>query len=485
MSTTKKTKKRVVKKKIVRRTSSSSAVGSSYIVTEFDPDQIEAKDRIRTDMGNLAELASSIAQVGQIHPIRVVKNGKRKPTLVAGYRRMMACRQLKIKVRAEVFAPGDAYLASLRQIHENTKRKNFDRLEEGEALQRSKAEYEELHPETRKGAVGRRGSGRRASVVDKSSVATSTKPAPRYTLEASKALGCSERTVHELLELAHLPRAYKKMIEQAGTTAERNREANECLKKVRVDRKEAALKAEIAAKSQRTKNVKDKPLCVLHFGDNEDFMKGEELFEVCLTDPPYEKERSLISFAARASINPKQHKWDKSDVGWVLRIAPLLTKGGHLLVICPLEAIGTYELVCQAAGLQYRQALVWANSNPTSSHRSPYVSAAEAIVWATKAGGRVYLEQEAAKAGALRTNVLSGPGVPRKDRIHESQKPEWLIEQLLRTHACKQLEHRVIDPFAGSCTTGIVAKRLGLPCTLIEKDEDVVRKAKLRLKTRD
>jgi DNA modification methylase len=160
-----------------------------------------------------------------------------------------------------------------------------------------------------------------------------------------------------------------------------------------------------------------------------------------------------------------------------------LTKGGHLLAFCPLEEIGAYKLVCKAAKLDYRQALVWIKTNPAPVHREAYASAVEAIIWAVKPGGRPYRDPQAAKAGAESLNVFWGPGVPgsAKDRIHPTQKPEWLIRKLLKLHANADLGHRVIDPFAGGATTGVVCRQEGFACTMIERDEDIVRKAKIRL----
>ena len=47
-----------------------------------------------------------------------------------------------------------------------------------------------------------------------------------------------------------------------------------------------------------------------------------------------------------------------------------------------------------------------------------------------------------------------------------------LYEPLLR-YACP-VGGRVLDPFAGSGTTGLVAKRLGMKATLIEADESFI-----------
>lgn len=442
-----------------------------YPVELLSPVDIDIGWRARTDLGDMSGLVRSIAEIGQLHPIRVARNGAARPSLIAGYRRLVACKQLKRQVRAEVVPADDEALELKRQLHENLRRKDFDPLEEGEGLRRLKVIYERLHPETKQGR------GRHSK--------TDGKRPERFTLQASRELGMSERKVQELIEVANLPAPYKKKIKAATTTADRSRVARECIQKVRENRK--IQKLEDVAEKKRQTTIDEQleaskgPSIVLHHGENTDFFTVANQFDLILTDPPYDRERSMVSHTVRASINPEQHQWDQLDVGWVLPAAHTLRPGGQMIVFCPLEAIGSYELAFQAAELEYRQALLWLKSNPAPVHRNVYATGVEAIVWATKPGARYYFNSQMAKAGAESLNVFSGPGVPgsAKDRLHPTQKPEWLIEKLLENHADQ--DAHVCDPFAGSGTTGVVCQRLKLPCTMIERDEEFVKRARVRM----
>ena len=53
-------------------------------------DEIRVGRRHRRDLGDIGQLAASIADVGLLHPITVDQNG----TLLAGARRFAACKQL-------------------------------------------------------------------------------------------------------------------------------------------------------------------------------------------------------------------------------------------------------------------------------------------------------------------------------------------------------------------------------------------------------
>lgn len=114
---------------------------------ELPIDSIIVGDRHRKDLGDVAGLARSIAEVGLLHPVVVTGNG----TLVAGERRLAACRLLgwdSIPARtADSLATALDLLKAERD--ENTERKDFApteavavgvRLEE---LERPKAEERE------------------------------------------------------------------------------------------------------------------------------------------------------------------------------------------------------------------------------------------------------------------------------------------------------------------------------------------------------
>lgn len=62
---------------------------------------------------------------------------------------------------------------------------------------------------------------------------------------------------------------------------------------------------------------------------------------------------------------------------------------------------------------------------------------------------------------------------------HPTQKPEGIVEPLLR-YSVPPGGH-VLDPFAGSGTTALVARRLGMRATCIEADAEHVATARHRL----
>lgn len=90
-------------------------------------EDIKISDRIRHDLGDVDRLASSIEQIGLIHPVIITDTYE----LLSGYRRIQACKKLgwdKIEVR--VVNLGDNDVKKLDwEYHENFGRKD---LAEGE-----------------------------------------------------------------------------------------------------------------------------------------------------------------------------------------------------------------------------------------------------------------------------------------------------------------------------------------------------------------
>lgn len=89
-----------------------------------------------------------------------------------------------------------------------------------------------------------------------------------------------------------------------------------------------------------------------------------------------------------------------------------------------------------------------------------------------KRGYAGYNEKYPAKSEYLRrTNVWTDITELFKGKIHTAQKPEALAEVMIAVHT--EENDVVLDPFAGSGSTGKAALTLGRDAVLIEKDPDI------------
>ena len=79
----------------------------------------------------------------------------------------------------------------------------------------------------------------------------------------------------------------------------------------------------------------------------------------------------------------------------------------------------------------------------------------------------------------MHSNVWDVPPVPSTNRFHPCQKPVELLERLVCV-SCKP-DGVVLDPFAGSGSTGVAAVRQGRNFIGIERDPDYFAIAQKRL----
>lgn len=220
----------------------------------------------------------------------------------------------------------------------------------------------------------------------------------------------------------------------------------------------------------------------------------DEAFDCIFADPPY-GETSLA--------------WDRWPEGWPSAARRVLKRTGSMWVFGSmrmfLERIGEFE------GWKQAQDVIWEKHNGTGLlndrfrrvheialqfyrndvpwadiYKAPqFTSDATARTIRKKGVPRHFRKQEST------TVYRSEDGGPRLMRSvifarsdhgraeHPTQKPTDIVEPLLR-YACPP-GGTVLDPFAGSGTTGVVAHRNGMNAVLIEADPDFAAIARTRL----
>ncbi|BCW96240.1 MAG: hypothetical protein KatS3mg018_1722 [Fimbriimonadales bacterium] len=144
---------------------------------------IKVENRLRPlNAEKVAELAESIAQVGLLQPIGVRPDG----TLVYGYHRLEACKQLGWTEIPAVVVDGDDRHAELAEISENLIRNELTLLERAEHLARMRAVYEQLYPNAR--GVGR--------------PAKNSATVAAFSEWAAAQAGLAQRTIRHYVQLA-------------------------------------------------------------------------------------------------------------------------------------------------------------------------------------------------------------------------------------------------------------------------------------------
>ena len=233
-------------------------------------------------------------------------------------------------------------------------------------------------------------------------------------------------------------------------------------------------------------------------GDCRDLLKTlpEASFDCILTDPPY-GETSL--------------KWDKRVESWPSLVRPLLKSTGSMWVFGSLRMFMEDAELFDEAGWRVSHEVVWEKHNGSGLFNDRFrrvhelavhfypVTSKWADIWkapqfTNDARARVVRKKgrPAQWIGATGETIYrSEDGGPRLMRSvqfvrsehgraeHPTQKPLGIVEPLLR-YACP-VGGMVLDPFAGSGTTGLAARQNGMSATLIEVDPAFASLARRRI----
>lgn len=220
-------------------------------------------------------------------------------------------------------------------------------------------------------------------------------------------------------------------------------------------------------------------------GDCRDVLAGfaDETFDCIVTDPPY-GETSLA--------------WDRWPDGWPAAARRVLKRTGSMWVFGSIRMF--LEHYGEFAGWKLSHDVVWEKHNGTGLFNDRFRRVHEAalhfyrddVAWADVYKAPQFTNDARAKTvrkkgrpaqwiGATGETVYrSEDGGPRLMRSvmfvrsehgraeHPTQKPIGIVEPLL-LYACP-VGGTVLDCFAGSGTTGAVARRHGIDAVLVEAD---------------
>jgi DNA modification methylase len=243
---------------------------------------------------------------------------------------------------------------------------------------------------------------------------------------------------------------------------------------------------------------------VLYLGDALEILPAiQETVDMVLTDPPFMISREMKITRSKdplkhykfkgKDINLYMGDWDvfkdekeywKFTYKWVELCWNLLRKGGHFLTFFDKFKITPLVKWIENHDGIARQPLFWIKENPVPVARKiSFMNAVTLIFWATKHSTSrkfaTFNYQEGQHPDYIFAPICSG-----KERyqygFHPCQKPEKVIAWILRYLSNES--DLVLDPFAGSGTTCVVAKKMKRRYVGIEKDENYFEIAVKRLK---
>lgn len=207
--------------------------------------------------------------------------------------------------------------------------------------------------------------------------------------------------------------------------------------------------------------------------------------DMVFADPPY-----FLSKGKTICINGKYKKFDKGDwdqekpldeinqfnYKWLEACRNVLKPEGTIWVSGTYHNIFSVATCLQQLGFKILNIIVWQKSDPRPTLSTQFFSfTAEYIIWARKSASHSHFfdceKMEELNDGKRMPDVWQIPIVrpwEMKCGQHPTQKPLKLLHRIIL--ASTRPGELILDPFAGSCTTGVAANLLGRRFIGIEKE---------------
>lgn len=218
-------------------------------------------------------------------------------------------------------------------------------------------------------------------------------------------------------------------------------------------------------------------------------------FNMIFADPPYFLSNGGISCQSGEVVSVDKGDWDKSHGAaqdnlfnrkWLKVCRDKLAENGTIWVS------GTYHNIFSVAnclaelGYKILNVITWAKTNPPPNISCRYFThSSEFIIWARKSKKTShYFDYQLMKEmndNKQMTDVWHLPAIASWEKTctkHPTQKPLALLTRIIL--ASTRPNDWILDPFAGSSTTGIAANLFGRRYLGVEQESDFLEISKAR-----
>jgi modification methylase len=227
----------------------------------------------------------------------------------------------------------------------------------------------------------------------------------------------------------------------------------------------------------------------------------ENSVDLVFADPPYNLQLGETLWRPNnTKVDGVDDDWDQfssftayDDFSskWLKGCKRVLKDTGAIWVIGSYHNIYRIGKILQDLGFWILNDIVWIKTNPMPNFRGVrFTNAHETLIWAAKTKDSKYTfnyhaMKEFNKGKQMRSDWLL-PLCSGSERLkingkkaHSTQKPEALLYRVILSSS--NPGDLVLDPFFGTGTTGVIAKKLGRDWIGIEKEQQYIDVAQKRI----
>ena len=216
----------------------------------------------------------------------------------------------------------------------------------------------------------------------------------------------------------------------------------------------------------------------------------DKTFDLVFADPPYNMQiGEKLKRPDNSKVNGVNDKWDQflnfkhyDDFckSWLKECKRILKDNGTIWVIGTYHNIFRLGYHLQNLNYWILNDVIWRKNNPMPNFKGTrFTNAHETLIWASKNKKSKYtfnyqslkcLNDDLQMRSDWMLPICNGKERLKKDgkKVHSTQKPEALIHRIILATTNKG--DLIFDPFLGTGTTAVVAKKLGRKY-FIEKDK--------------
>ena len=211
--------------------------------------------------------------------------------------------------------------------------------------------------------------------------------------------------------------------------------------------------------------------------------------DMIFADPPYNLSgKTHLTVKSGKPVTGNKGDWDiiddyeKFTAEWLTECIRVLKDNGTIWISGTLHSHPTVGVMLKKLEMWIVNDIVWFKPNATPLLQTTRLAPSIELIWLAAKSKKYYFDYDLAKKinGGKQMRNMWQINAQRHKTKHPTEKPEILLERIISIGSKKG--DRILDPFMGSGTTGVVAKALGRKFLGIESDKEYFADAQERIK---